>query len=348
VVCNAFPSSSGGIGTTILFMSALGTSAAGQPGVELERAFAFHRRELTGFCYRMLGAAAEAEAAVQETIQRARSALARFAERISMRTWLYKLANGVCRDLLRNLQRRLRPMECGPPARIGRATAGLPRPDATWVQPVADVSVVATDDDPVETAAARESIRLAVIAELQHLPAAQRAVLILCDVLRWPVGEVATLLDTTSAAVDDALKCARSTMAALRSEPLDSIAGPEHERLLASYADAFERFDVPALVRLMHDDVVMTLLPYGFWLRGASDLAAWFNSQGIGCKGSRLVPIGINGSAGFGSYVPVRPGRWEPFAIQVIEVAGSRIVGHHSFLAPQRFSAYGLPLRIEA
>jgi RNA polymerase sigma-70 factor (ECF subfamily) len=328
-------------------MSALGTSSAGQPGAELERAFAFHRRELTGFCYRMLGAAAEAENAVQMTLQGARGAVARFAERSSMRTWLYKLAHGVCTDRLRDPQRRRRPMELSPPAQMGRATAGLPRPDATWVQPIADAEVVAIDDDPVETAAARESIRLAFISGLQHLPDAHRSVLILCDVLRWPVAEVAAMLCTSAAAVNTTLQEARATMATVRGEPLDPTQGPAHQRLLASYVDAFERYDIPALVGLMRDDVVLSMQPYGFWLRGVRDVSAWFLGQGIGCKGSRLVPVDVNGSAGFGNYAPMRHDQWEPFSIQVIEVAEGRIIGHHSFLTPRRFPAFGLPPRLD-
>ena len=316
--------------------------------VDLERALESHRRELTGYCYRMLGAASEAEDAVQETMVRAWRSISGFEGRSSLRSWLYRIANNVCVDMHRSPQRRARPMEMGPSTATKDVVLGAPRPDYTWIQPIADGRVIDVDGDPAEVTAGRESIRLAFVAALQHLPAKQRSALILCEVLRWQAVEVAELLDTTVASVNSALQRARATMAALPAETLDSTVGPEHQELLARYVDAFERYDMAALVRLLRDDVVLSMPPYDLWLQGPQDLIDWFLGQGIGCRGGRLVPIDVNGTGGFGNYRLTRPGLWEPFAIQVIEVAGGKITGHHNYLYPEQFATFGLPARIEA
>jgi len=315
---------------------------------DLERAFETHRRELTGFCYRMLGAGSEAEDAVQETLVKAWNSYDRFEGRSSVRTWLYRIANNVCVDMMRSPQRRARPMELGPSSRAHDAVLGDPRPEVRWVQPVADERVLDVSADPADLAVARESVRLAFIAALQHLPARQRAVLILCEVLRWSAQDAAELLDTSIASVNSALQRARATIATLDDEALDSTLDPEHEALLARYVDAFERYDMAALVELLRDDVVLSMPPYELWLQGPDNLVGWMTGPGIGCAGSKVIPIAVNGTAGFGSYRMARPGLWEPFAIQVIEVAGGKIVGHHNFLYPERFVDFGLPSRIES
>jgi RNA polymerase sigma-70 factor (ECF subfamily) len=313
---------------------------------EVEREIESHRRELTGYCYRMLGARSEAEDAVQETMVRAWRSIGGFEGRSSLRSWLYRIANNVCVDMHRSPQRRARPMEIGPSSTNANAVLAA-RPENTWIQPVADEHVIALDGDPAEVAAARESIRLAFVAALQHLPAKQRSALILCEVLRWQATEVAELLDTSVASVNSALQRARATMAAMPIDSLDSTVDPQQEALLARYVDAFERYDIPALVSLLRDDVVLSMPPFDLWMRGAHELAGWFLGEGIVCQGGRLLPIAVNGTAGFGNYHLVRPGLWEPWAIQVIEVAGGKITGHHNFLYPEHFAAFGLPPRIE-
>jgi RNA polymerase sigma-70 factor (ECF subfamily) len=313
---------------------------------DLEGALESHRRELTGYCYRMLGAASEAEDAVQETMVRAWRSYERFEGRSSLRSWLYRIANNVCVDMHRSPQRRARPMELGPSSATAEAVLS-PKPEHTWIQPIADERVIVTDGDPAEVAAARESIRLAFVAALQHLPAKQRSALILCEVLRWQAAEVAELLETSVASVNSALQRARATLASIGSESLDSTVDLKHQELLARYVDAFERYDIPALVGLLRDDVVLSMPPYDLWLQGTDEFAAWFVGPGIGCQGARLVPIEVNGTAAFGNYRLERPGVWEPFAIQVVEVAGGRIVGHHNFLYPERFADFGLPPRLE-
>jgi RNA polymerase sigma-70 factor (ECF subfamily) len=317
-------------------------------GADLEEALSTHRRELTGFCYRMLGAGSEAEDAVQETMVRAWRAIDGFEGRSSLRSWLYRIASNVCIDMVRSPQRRARPMEMGPSTPTVEVVLGDQRAEHAFVQPIADERVITLDGDPADVAAARESIRLAFVAALQHLPARQRAVLILCEVLRWHAAEVAELLDTSVASVNSALQRARATLASREGESLDAVVDPEHEALLARYVDAFERYDIPELVTLLRDDVVLSMPPWDTWMVGADDLAAWFLGEGKVCEGGRLLPVQVNGTGGFGNYHRVGPGVWEPWAIQVIEVAGGKIVGHHNFLYPDLFPEFGLPTRLEA
>jgi RNA polymerase sigma-70 factor (ECF subfamily) len=314
---------------------------------QLEQVLESHRRDLTGYCYRMLGGGSEAEDAVQETLTRAWRSVDRFEGRSSLRSWLYRIAHHVCIDMHRSPQRRARPMSLGPSSQVAEAVLGPPLPDERWVMPVADRRVIPVDGDPAELAAARESIRLAFVAALQHLPSRQRSVLILCEVLRWHATEVAELLDTSVASVNSALQRARATLASVQGEPLDSTLDAAHQALLLQYVDAFERYDIDALVGLLRDDVVLSMPPYDLWMQGPRNLAEWFLGEGIGCRGARLVPVAVNGTAGFGNYRLTRPGLWEPFGIQVIEVAGGRIVGHNNFLYPERFAELGLPPRLE-
>jgi RNA polymerase sigma-70 factor (ECF subfamily) len=238
-------------------------------------------------------------------------------------------------------------MELGPASTIADAVL-TPRAEDTWVQPIPDATVIDLRGDPADVATAREGIRLAFVAALQHLPPRQRSVLILCEVLQWRAAEVAELLDTTVPSVNSALQRARATLATRQGERLDATVEPGHEALLARYVDAFERYDMDALVALLRDDVVLSMPPFDLWLHGADDLVGWFVGEGIVCRDGRLIPVAVNGTAGFGNYHLVRPGLWEPWAIQVIEVAGGRIVGHHNFLYPELFAAFGLPPRIEA
>jgi RNA polymerase sigma-70 factor, ECF subfamily len=317
-------------------------------GADLDKALETHRRELTGYCYRMLGSGSEAEDAVQETMVRAWRSIDRFEGRSSLRSWLYRIAGNVCIDMGRSPQRRARPMEMGPSAPSGtEAVLGDRQPEHAFVQPIADERVIDLTGDPGDVAAARESIRLAFVAALQHLPARQRSALILCEVLRWQATEVAELLDTSVASVNSALQRARATLASVQGEPLDPTVDPDQQALLARYVDAFERYDIPELVGLLRDDVVMSMPPWPLWLQGPQSLAEWLLGEGIVCKDGRLVPVQVNGTAGFGMYHAAGPGVWEPWAIQVIEVAGGKLVGHHNFVYPELFPAFGLPPRIE-
>jgi RNA polymerase sigma-70 factor (ECF subfamily) len=317
-------------------------------GADLDDALQGYRRELTGFCYRMLGSGSEAEDAVQETFLRAWRYVDGFEGRSSFRSWLYRIAKNVCVDMVKSPQRRARPMEMGPSVAIADATLGDPHPENVFVQPISDERVIDVDGDPAEVAVARETIRLAFVTALQRLPARQRSVLILCQVLRWQASEVAELMDMSVASVNSALQRARATMAATSEDALDPTLDADQEALLGRYVDAFERYDIPALVELLRDDVILSMPPFDLWMRGPENLAGWFLGEGIVCKDGRLIPVAVNGTAGFGNYHQVRPGLWEPFAIQVIEVSQGKIVGHHNFLYPDLFAEFGLPPRIEA
>jgi RNA polymerase sigma-70 factor, ECF subfamily len=305
-----------------------------------------YRRELTGYCYRMLGSAFEAEDAVQETMVRAWRKADTFEGRSALRSWVYRIATNVCLDMLRSRQRRALAMDLGP-SREPESFQFVTRPTDAWVEPIPDARVLPEQGDPAELTAARESIRLAFVTALQHLPPRQRAALILCEVLRWQAAEVAELLDTTVASVTSALQRARASLAErnlVGSDPAPVDA--DQQALLARYVEAFERYDIELLVRLLHDDVVMSMPPYDFWLRGPSHMAEWFLGNGIACKGSRLLVAGANGQASFASYKPDGDGGFAPWSIQVLEVEGDRIVGHHNFLDTALFPLFGLPDRL--
>ena len=308
-----------------------------------------YRRPLTGYCYRMLGSAFEADDAVQDTIVRAWKKADTFEGRSSVQSWLYRIATNVCLDMLRGRQRRARPMDMGP-SHSADGEIGPQLAENLWVTPIPDDRVLPPDGNPEELALAKESIRLAFVTALQHLPARQRAVLILREVLRWQATEVAELLDTTVASVNSALQRARASLASrdLSGPPAAELVNPEQQELLARYVEAFEKYDITSLVALLHDDAVMSMPPYNFWLQGPTEMGKFFLGQGMGCQGSRLVATTANGQAAFGSYKPHPDGGWAPWAIQVIDVAGGRIVGHHNFLDTDLFAFFGLPARLPA
>jgi RNA polymerase sigma-70 factor (ECF subfamily) len=315
--------------------------------VDLRSELEAYRRELTGYCYRMLGSGFEAEDAVQETMVRAWRGIDRFEGRSALRSWVYRIATNVCLDMLRGPQRRARPMDLGP-ASTAEGNLGPHVPEDAWVQPIADAKVLPSDpDDPAELAASRESIRLAFVAALQHLPPRQRAVLILREVLRWQAAEVAELLDTSVASVNSALQRARATLADRDLDVTPPHVDADQQELLARYVDAFERYDIDSLVTLLHEDAVQSMPPYALWLRGRDEMGKWYLGQGIGCKGSRLLSTAANGRPAFASYRPQGPGVWKPFALQIIETSDGRIAAIHNFLYPELFPAFGLPTRLE-
>jgi RNA polymerase sigma-70 factor (ECF subfamily) len=322
-------------------------AAAERDTGELE--FEQYRSELTGYCYRMLGSAFEAEDAVQDTMIRAWRSFDRFEGRSSLRSWLYRIATNVCLDQLKGRERRARPMDLADPKSADTALPS-PLPEATWITPMPDGRVVAAADDPAEVAEARESIRLAFVAALQHLPPRQRAVLILREVLRWKAEEVAELLDTSVASVNSALQRARATIAADGVADTDLVQPLDEgqQALLARYVDAFERYDLDALTSLLHEDAIQSMPPYELWLRGHDDIRAWFLGSGIGCRGSRLVPTVANGTPAFGQYKPAPGGGHDPWALQVIEISNGKIAALNSFLDTERlFPMFGLPAHLD-
>ncbi|MFD6877042.1 MULTISPECIES: sigma-70 family RNA polymerase sigma factor [unclassified Streptomyces] len=320
------------------------------PEADLDAAMDRYRVELTGYCYRMLGSSFDAEDAVQDTYIRAWRGFDKFEGRSSLRSWLYRIATNVCLDLLSAGNKRARPMDLTAPQHQASAVLGE-RPEVTWLEPVPDGRVLPQTADPAEMALAKESVRLAFVAALQHLPARQRAVLILREVLAWKADEVARLLDSTVASVNSALQRARATLADQRireteaADPLDK----DQAKLLEQYLSAFEAYDISRLTTLLHEDAVLSMPPFDLWLQGPAEIAAWHLNQGIGCKGSRLVPTTANGMPAFGQYRPDPSGKGHtPWALQVLEVSQGRIVGLNAFLDTARwFPLFGLPEKLD-
>jgi RNA polymerase sigma-70 factor (ECF subfamily) len=307
-----------------------------------------HREALVGHCYRMLGSAAEADDAVQETLVRAWRALEGFDGRASLRTWLYRIATHVCLDALADRARRERPVAIGPAGTVHDDL--VERPRTHWLEPIPDAHALPADGDPAERAALRESIRLAFVAALQRLPPRQRAALLLAEVLGWSASEIASALETTVAAVNSALQRARAALAE-SAPPEGGVAGltPVQETLLARYVDAFERYDVDALAALLREDATLSMPPYTLWLRGPAAVKAWFLGRGIGCRGSRLVPTAANGLPAFGQYRPGGPGEpHRPWSLVVLELSGDRIAAMSHFLdTATLFPRFGLPPELE-
>jgi len=307
-----------------------------------------HRRDLTGYCYRMLGSGFDAEDAVQDTMIRAMRAAQDFERRSTVKSWLFRIATNVCLDMLRGRSRRAIPMQLGPSRPPVESSLEGVLPDGSWVSPIADERVLPPEADPSELAELRDSVRLAFISALQLLPPRQRAALILCEVLRWRASEAADLLGTSVAAVNSALQRARAALAEnpiASPPPLDAV----QKALLAAYQDAFERYDIDAFVSLLQDDALQTMPPFAMWLRGADDIGRWMLGVGSECRGSRLRAVKANGGPAFAQFRPAVSGGHEAWALHVLEVSGGRIAQIHSFLDTARlFPAFGLPLRLEA
>ncbi len=299
----------------------------------------------------MLGSPFEAEDAVQDTFLRAWRGFDRFEGRSALRSWLYRIATNVCLDMLNGRARRARPVDLGP-AQAPEERNLNTLPEATWMQPIPDALAI-PESDPAEQVLARETIRLAFVAALQHLPARQRAVLILCEVLHWQAREVAELLDTSVASVNSALQRARATLESRgvsSSDPPPAMDRAQRE-LLSLYVDAFQRYDMEALTSLIREDASQSMPPYDMWLHGREDVLAWWLGPGIGCRGSRLLPTtGANGTAAFGQYKPSETGSgYDPWALQVVELDANKIVELTFFLEPERLlPLFDLPLRLEA
>ena len=298
-----------------------------------------YRRELTGYCYRMLGSAFDAEDAVQETMVRAWRSLEQFEGRSALKSWLYRIATNVCFDALAGRERRARPMDLGPAQEpLFENLAELP--EVTWITPL---------PTPDELAEQRETLRLAFVAALQHLPPKQRAALILCEALNWQASEAAELLETSVASINSALQRARATLAtadATVPAELDADA----RALLERYVSAFEAYDIDRLSELLHEDAIQSMPPYSLWLQGRESIFTWWLGPGIGCKGSKLVPVGlVNGMPAWGQYKPAADGGYEPWSVIVPEVSDGRIVELTFFLdTTTLFPLFGLPQALPA
>ena len=315
---------------------------------DLEAQLEQHRRALTGYCYRMLGSSFEAEDAVQEAMLRAWRNADRFEGRSAFKSWLYKIATNVCLDMLDGRKRRARPMDlsgAGTPAEPEISTL----PESAWLEPIPDARVLPEAGDPAELAQERETLRLAFVNALQHLPARQRSVLILREVLRWSAAETAELLDTSVASVNSALQRARAALDAagmrLAQSPADL--NSDQKALLERYVKAFEAYDMDGLVALLHEDAVMSMPPIELWLRGREHIRTWFLTAGAGCRGSRLVTTMANGLPAYGQYRCIE-GQFVPWGLGVLEVSDGRVVGLNTFLDAERlFPLFGLPLELD-
>ena len=306
-----------------------------------------YRRELTGYCYRMLGSPFEAEDAVQETMLRAWRGLDRFEGRAALRSWLHRIATNVCMDALDGRNRRARPMDLGPAVEPIEANLHM-QAEVTWIEPIPFGLVAA--EDPAQQAEDRETLRLAFVAALQHLPPRQRAALILVEVLRWKASEAADLLDTTTAGINSALQRARGTLEASGVTSTDRVPemDAEQQQLLARYVEAFEAYDIDLLTSVIREDAIQSMPPYDMWLEGRDDIFTWFFGPGIGCRGSRLVPVdSANGAPTFGQYKPSESGDgYEPWAICVVQPGAGGIKELTFFLDTERlFPLFGLPLQ---
>jgi RNA polymerase sigma-70 factor (ECF subfamily) len=308
-----------------------------------------HRPALTGHCYRMLGSIVDAEDAVQEAMLRAWKSLDRFNEQSSLRTWLYRIATNVCLDTLSATNRqRLRPLEISDTP--GTVADGMPLPTRareSWVEPIPDVLALPAEAecDPAERAILRESIRLAFVAALQYLPPRQRAVLLLTQVLNWSAAESAEALDMSVAAVNSALQRARATLETRNPAVVPRALTAEQQRLVARYVEAFERYDVDALTSLLHEEATLSMPPYELWLQGHESIARWLLSFGIGCRGSRLVPVdACGGTPAFAHY---RDAGATPWALILLDIGDDRITGMTSYLDVETlFPRFGVPMRL--
>jgi RNA polymerase sigma-70 factor, ECF subfamily len=321
------------------------TVAAPTPSLEELEAY---RVELRGYCYRMLGSVFDADDAVQETLVKAWQA--RFEGRSSLRTWLYRIATNTCLDALLGAQRRAMPMDLSAP---GTATTpvGDPLPQESWVGPAPEGDVVPETDDPAQRAVLTDSVRLAFVAALQHLPPKQRAVLVLREVLCWSAAEVAELLGTTVVSVNSALQRARETLA-VRDLSGPAVLPQDTAELLRRYVSAFEAYDIPRLVQVLREDASLSMPPLPLWLRGREDLAGFYVGTGAGCEGSRLVPVRANGMPAFAHYKPDPAGGFASWSVQVLELSGGAVAHVHHFLDSAAFptgvfARFGLPARLD-
>jgi RNA polymerase sigma-70 factor (ECF subfamily) len=309
----------------------------------LERANS-HRSDLLGYCYRFLGSDSEAEDAVQETLARAWDRAEQFRGESALRTWLYKVAVRVCIDMSRAPQRRALPMDLR-----GRGTMGT-EPDLgttlsqdAWVWPMPDDRLPGPAADPAELVSRRDTIRLAFVAALQHLPPRQRAVLILRDVLAFSAQETAQVLEISVDAVTSALNRARSTMRERNGEPPAYPGNAVEQEMVDRYVAAFEAYDVDRLVSLLATDATFSMPPMTFWLQGTADIEAWWRGPGGVCRDSRILRGRLNGRPALGFYHPAGEGRWEPFAVHVLEVTGSGIADITHFHDSRVFAELGMP-----
>jgi RNA polymerase sigma-70 factor (ECF subfamily) len=305
-----------------------------------------HRTALVGHCYRMLGSNMDADDAVQETMVRAWKSFDSFDGRSSVRTWLYRIATNVCLDAIADKKRRSRPVDDGP---VGTVHDELETRERThWIEPIADARAIPGDEDPARQLELRESIRLAFVAALQHLPAKQRAALLMTDVLGLSAAEVAEAIDTSVASVNSALQRARATLSSRPPASTPAALSAPQADLVARYCEAFERYDVDTLTSLFHEDATLSMPPFTLWLQGHEAISKWLLGPGAPCRGSRLIATNASGMPAFAQYRPSEGGGHHAWALCVLEVKGDRFASLVSFLDVETlFPRFGLPMRLD-
>jgi RNA polymerase sigma-70 factor (ECF subfamily) len=308
-----------------------------------------YRRELLAHCYRMLGSVHDAEDLVQETYLRAWRAYHGFEGRSSLRTWLYSIATNACLNALESRSRRPLPTGLGNPS----ADPGDPlveQKEVPWLEPVPDAMVGASASDPATIVASRESVRLALVAALQHLPPRQRAVLVLRDVLKLRAAEVAEMLDISTAAVNSVLQRARAQLeqAGLREDDIHEPTESEQRELLDRYVRALESKDIPAIVDLFTADAVWEMPPFVGWYQGPDDIGKLIDTQCPAGPGQmRLVPTEANGQPAFALYIDDGFGGWRAFQLQVLTLSPAGLLSHVTvFFDLSLFTTFGLPTQL--
>ncbi|OEV02426.1 sigma-70 family RNA polymerase sigma factor [Streptomyces oceani] len=302
------------------------------------------RRELLAHCYRMLGSVHDAEDLVQETYLRAWRAYDKFEGRSSMRTWLHRIATNTCLDALESRGKRPLPTGLGAPS--ADPAEDLEQSEVPWLEPVPDAMVGADGADPAAIVTSRESVRLAFIAVLQHLPPRQRAVLLLRDVLKWRAAEVAELMNTSTASVNSALQRARAQLGSARATE-EGVAEPvtaEQRALLERYVTAFQDKDIQAIVELFTQDAVWEMPPFTSWYQGPEDIGRLISTWCPVAPGDlRLLPTAMNGQPAFATYARGEDGVFRPFNLMVLALAGARVSHVVAFFELSLFERFGLP-----
>jgi RNA polymerase sigma-70 factor (ECF subfamily) len=305
-----------------------------------------YRRELLAYCYRMLGSVHDAEDLVQETYLRAWKAYDRFEGRASLRTWLYRIATNACLTALEGRGRRPLPSGLGAPSADPEAELAT-APEVPWIEPVPDAMVGSGLADPATIVTTRQSIRLALITALQHLPSRQRAVLIMRDVLAWRAAEVAELLGTTTVAVNSMLQRARAQISELApaEETVTEPVSAEQRQLLERYVAAFQNYDTTELVKLFTADVVWEMPPFSGWFEGPEAIAALNKTHcpATGPGDMVLLPAQANGGPAFGLYMRGDDGVHRPFQLHVVHMRGAAVDHVVAFFDTSLFGMFGLP-----
>jgi RNA polymerase sigma-70 factor (ECF subfamily) len=312
-----------------------------------------HRRALHAHCYRMLASVQDAEDAVQETLLRAWRGLDEFEGRSALRSWLYTIATNVCLRMIERRPARVLPIDYGPPS-DPHGPLGPPLVESTWIDPYPDAALHSDDAlaGPAARYEAREAVELAFIAALQHLPARQRAVLILRDVLGFSGAEVAAALETTAASVYSLLQRAHATLDdrlpdRTQQATLRSLGDEQLTVVVNRFVDAWARADVDALADMLTETATLAMPPTASWFRGRDTIANFLRGTALdGTRGWRLLPTTANGQVAMVAYLREPSGGYRPYGVTVLTLAGDAIAEINTFRDPSAPARFGLPPRL--